>query len=63
MAADGNSNHSPFSAAFIARLKEPGVELIQMFRNMTKDVYDATNKYQRPFVYGSTFDNFYFNIK
>ena len=63
MAADGNSNHSPFSTSFIARLKEPGVELIQMFRNMTKDVYDATNKYQRPFVYGSTFDNFYFNIK
>ena len=43
--------------------REPGVEIIQMFRNMTKDVYDATNKYQRPFVYGSTFDNFYFNIK
>ena len=63
VAADGNSKHSPFSASLIARLNEPGVEITQMFRNVTRDVYDATNKSQRPFVYGSSLDNFYFNVK
>ena len=63
VAADGNSNHSPFSASLIARLKERGVEITQMFRNVTKDVYDATKKSQRPFVYGSSLENFYFNVK
>jgi tetratricopeptide (TPR) repeat protein len=63
VAADGNSNHSPFSASLISRLKERGVEITQMFRNVTRDVYDATNKSQRPFVYGSSLENFYFNVK
>lgn len=63
VAADGNSNHSPFSASLIARLKERGVEVTQMFRNVTRDVYDATKKSQRPFVYGSSLENFYFNVK
>ena len=63
VAADGNSNHSPFSASLIARLKERGVEITQMFRNVTRDVYDATKKSQRPFVYGSSLENFYFNVK
>ena len=63
VAADGGSNHSPFSASLIERLKEPGVEITQLFRNVTRDVYSATNKSQRPFVYGSSLDNFYFNVK
>ena len=63
VAADGNSSHSPFSASLIARLKERGVEITQMFRNVTRDVYDTTNKSQRPFVYGSSLENFYFNVK
>jgi tetratricopeptide (TPR) repeat protein len=63
VAADGHSNHSPFSASLIARLKERGVEVTQTFRDVTRDVYDATNKTQRPFVYGSSLENFYFNVK
>ena len=63
VAADGNSNHSPFSASLIAKLKDRGVEITQMFRNVTRDVYDATKKSQRPFVYGSSLENFYFNVK
>ena len=63
VAADGNSSHSPFSASLIARLNERGVEITQMFRNVTRDVYDTTNKSQRPFVYGSSLENFYFNVK
>jgi len=63
VAADGeNSNHSPFSAALIARLKEPRVEITRVFRNVSNDVYSAT-KTQRPFVYGNSLQDFYFNVK
>jgi uncharacterized caspase-like protein len=62
-ADDGqNTDHSPFSAALIARLKEPRIEIHQVFRNVTKDVYEATNGTQRPFVYGDSFEDFYFNV-
>lgn len=64
VADDGqNSQHSPFSAALIQRLKEPRVEINELFRNVMRDVYNATHGTQRPFVYGSSVDNFYFNNK
>jgi len=64
VAADGeDADHSPFSAALMARLKEPRVEITQVFRNVAKDVYEATHKTQRPFVYGNSLENFYFNVK
>jgi uncharacterized caspase-like protein len=63
-ADDGqNADHSPFSAALIARLKEPRIEITQMFRNVIKDVYQATNGTQQPWVYGSSVDDFYFSVK
>ena len=62
-AIDGESGgHSPFSAALIARLKEPQTEINKVFRNVAKDVWQTTNHQQRPFVYGNSIDDFYFNI-
>jgi uncharacterized caspase-like protein len=61
-AVDGESGgHSPFTAALIARLKEPRTEINQLFRNIAKDVWEATNQRQRPFVYGSLMDEFVLN--
>ena len=64
VASDGEiAGHSPFSAALIARLKEPRVEINRVFRNVAKDVYEVTNRTQRPFVYGNSLEDFYFNVK
>jgi len=61
--AGEKAEHSPFAAALIKRLKEPRVEINEMFRKVSRDVYAATKTQQRPFVYGNSLDQFYFNTK
>ncbi len=52
-ADDGGGDHSPFAAALLKRLPDPGVEITFLFRNVRDDVLAATGGRQEPFVYGS----------
>jgi uncharacterized caspase-like protein len=53
VADDGNGDHSPFTAALIRRLQQPGIEINRLFGLVTGDVMLATGKRQRPYIYGS----------
>ena len=48
VAHDGSGRNSPFSAAFLKEVKEPGLEIGTMFRRIGGDVYQATNGEQSP---------------
>lgn len=52
-AADGEGRNSPYAAALISSLKEPGLEVGLMMRQVRDAVLDQTNGAQEPFVYGS----------
>jgi len=61
LADDGEGQHSPFAAALLAHLEEPGVEINKLFRKVRDRVLAATNRQQEPFVYGSlSSEDFYF---
>jgi outer membrane protein assembly factor BamD (BamD/ComL family) len=49
----GNDAHSPFTAALLRHLPEPGEDIRFAFGRIRDDVLKATNKRQHPFVYGS----------
>jgi len=53
VANDGEGRNSPFTAALISRIKEPGLEITTMFRRVTNDVYDQTGGQQRPEITSS----------
>lgn len=60
-ADDGSGEHSPFAVAFVKEITTPGLEVRLLFGKVRDDVYQATNKKQEPFVYGSLGgDAFYF---
>lgn len=52
-AADGEGRNSPYAAALISSLQEPGLEVGLMMRQVRDAVLDKTNGAQEPFVYGS----------
>jgi uncharacterized caspase-like protein len=52
-AADGDNRNSPFTAALLKYLAQPGLELGKAFRLVRDDVMNATGNKQEPFVYGS----------
>jgi uncharacterized caspase-like protein len=52
-ASDGNRQNSPFTAALVKYLPQPGLELGKAFRLVRDQVMDATDNKQEPFVYGS----------
>jgi len=53
VAADGSGRHSPFAAAFLKHLDEPGVEIRQFFGKVRDTVLAATDGRQEPWVHGS----------
>jgi formylglycine-generating enzyme required for sulfatase activity/uncharacterized caspase-like protein len=62
-AEDGNAGHSPFTAALLAHIEEPGLEVNLMFRKVRGSVLTATARTQEPFVYGSLPEEaFYFKV-
>ena len=63
VAADGQGRNSPFSAALIKRLQEPGLEIAKMFRRIAADVVETTHGHQRPEIYVSLIDEYYINQK
>ena len=63
VASDGPGRNSPFSAALIKRLQEPGLEIAKMFRRIAADVVETTYGRQRPEIYVSLIDEYYINQK
>lgn len=53
VASDGDGRNSPFSAALLSHLEEPGLEVGFMFRKVRDAVLSSTGGRQEPFVYGS----------
>jgi Caspase domain len=49
----GDDAHSPFTTALLRHLPEPGEDIRFAFGRIRDDVLKATDKRQRPFVYGS----------
>ena len=52
-AEDGEAEHSPFTAALLKNLFEPGLDLRLAFGRVRDDVLKSTRSRQEPFVYGS----------
>ncbi|MCW5747661.1 MAG: caspase family protein [Alphaproteobacteria bacterium] len=53
VALDGDSQHSPFTAALLKHIEEPGIEIGLMMRRVTKDVFESTGERQRPWTNAS----------
>ena len=53
VASDGDGRNSPYTAALLRHIEEPGMELDLMFRHVRDSVLSSTGGSQRPFTYGS----------
>jgi hypothetical protein len=61
VAQDGIGRNSPFSAAFLKEVREPGLQVSSMFRRIGADVYAATNGRQSPELSISMVPEYYLN--
>jgi uncharacterized caspase-like protein len=61
VANDGQGRNSPFAAALIKRIKEPGLEITTMFRRVASDVYEKTNGAQQPEITSSLRTDYFLN--
>jgi hypothetical protein len=61
IADDGLSRNSPFTAALLKRLQQPGLEVEMMFGRIASDVSAQTNGRQRPATYISLLSEYYLN--
>jgi uncharacterized caspase-like protein len=61
VAQDGIGRNSPFSAAFLREIREPGLEVGSMFRRIGADVFAATNGRQSPELSISMVPEYYLN--
>jgi hypothetical protein len=52
-ADDGSGRNSPFTTAPLHNLETPGLEINYLFRNIHDEVYEATQRRQEPYVYGT----------
>lgn len=53
IADDGKGRNSPYTAALLAHLDQPGLEINLLFRRVRDQVLAATGGRQQPFTYGS----------
>ena len=53
VASDGEGRNSPYSAALLAHIETPGLEIMQLFREVRDAVLASTGGRQEPFTYGS----------
>ena len=60
VAEDGNGRNSPFAAALLHRMPEPGVEVSVMLKQVSADVRQATHSAQRPQQVSDMAEPFYF---
>jgi len=61
VAIDGQGRNSPFTAALLKRLQEPGLEIGIMFRRVASDVNSQTGGRQRPETTISLLSEYYLN--
>lgn len=61
VAADGTGRNSPFTAALVREIEQPGLEVATMFRRVQRSVYDATGGRQTPELSLSLLGDFYLN--
>lgn len=61
VAADGSGRNSPFTAALVQEIKQPGLEIATLFRRVQKAVYDSTGGKQTPELSLSLLGDFYLN--
>jgi hypothetical protein len=61
VAEDGKARNSPFTRAFLKWTREPGLEITQMFRRITKDVFEITGGRQTPEITVSLLEEYYLN--
>ncbi len=61
-ASDGVDNNSPYTAALLEYLEEPGLEIGQMFRKVASKVLMASNGQQRPEYLVRLTDEVYFRV-
>ncbi|CAM5195190.1 hypothetical protein ARD30_18415 [Bosea thiooxidans] len=61
VAADGAGRNSPFTAALVREIDQPGLEVATLFRRVQKSVYDATGGRQTPELSLSLLGDFYLN--
>lgn len=61
VAADGAGRNSPFTAALVQEIQQPGLEIATMFRRVQKAVYDSTGGKQTPELSLSLLGDFYLN--
>ncbi len=62
VAVDGSGKNSPYTAALVEAMNNPGVPIEKMFRNVRNDVRDKTSNRQTPWESSSLVgDDFYFN--
>lgn len=61
VAADGAGRNSPFTAALVREIDQPGLEVATLFRRVQKSVYDATSGRQTPELSLSLLGDFYLN--
>ena len=60
VASDGEGRHSPYTAALLEHLEEPGLEVAILFRRVRSSVRQATEGNQIPWVSSSLENEFYF---
>ncbi len=63
VAQDGSGRNSPFSGALIKRLREPNLEIAQLFRRVAQEVNEQTSGKQTPEVSISLLQDFYLNLR
>jgi hypothetical protein len=56
VALDGSGRNSPFTAALLKHIREPGVDIAVMMRRVRTDVLAATNQQQVPWDHSSLTD-------
>lgn len=61
VAYDGNAENSPFSASLARHMREPGVQIEQVFKHVRVDVLETTQGLQTPWDTSSLIENFAFN--
>lgn len=53
VALDGDGGNSPYARALIQHLEEPGLEIVDLFREVKDAVLESTGHRQEPYLYGS----------
>ncbi|NNF79300.1 MAG: YARHG domain-containing protein, partial [Rhizobiales bacterium] len=60
VAADGDTQNSPFTAALVQHITTPGLEIRQLMGRVRETVYKSTGKRQLPWVNEALIGEFYF---